>query len=115
MKRSTQEINNAIAQLEKNLATCEVYNCFGDDNRLLIAVMIDVIKMNRSKHWIDSNNLSLNERTQEYPDNCLWRAAMDAREWLDGKFDLDELFFPERQIMLRPSFMIRDTGVSAFN
>ncbi|TWR30913.1 hypothetical protein FPZ43_00065 [Mucilaginibacter pallidiroseus] len=93
MQRALKDVQEAILKLEKNLITCVPYCCFGHDNKKRIAAMIDVLKNNRTIVWINSNFLTPTELFHEYPDNPLWRAALDAREWLDGSFDVNDLLF----------------------
>ncbi|TFF39845.1 hypothetical protein [Mucilaginibacter psychrotolerans] len=98
MNRHPQEIKTAIAKLERNLNTCVPYSCFGNDNKKSILVMLDVIKNNRSSVWINSTYLSISEMFHELPDNATWQSAMDAREWLDSQFQIEELLFKEVEI-----------------
>jgi hypothetical protein len=100
MKRDLFEITDSINKLEKNLKYCQPYNCFGNDNRIQIKIMLEVIKMDRSKSWIYSKYLNSDELLQEHPDNYMWQAAMDARDWLDGKFEIDELLFSETAVSI---------------
>jgi hypothetical protein len=98
MNREPQQIQNALAKLERNLNTCVPYSCFGNDNRKQILVMLDVIRNNRAKLWINSKYLSISEMFHEQPDNALWQSAIDARDWLDGQFAIEELMFKEIQL-----------------
>ncbi len=98
MNRNNLEIQNAIDKLERNYFTCAPFNCFGNDNRKQILGMLDVIKNNRSKIWINSSYLTLTEMFHEQPDNALWQSAIDAKDWLDGKFDIEELIFKEVEV-----------------
>jgi hypothetical protein len=98
MNRDPHEIETAVTKLERNLNTCVPYSCFGNDNKKSILVMLDIIKNNRSKVWINSTYLSISEMFHELPDNATWQSAMDAREWLESKFEIEELLFKEAEI-----------------
>jgi len=98
MSREPQEIQNAILKLERNLKNCAPYDCFGNDNRRHIIIMLDVIKNRRLKVWINSTYLTTSEMFHEQPDNPLWQCAIDAKDWLDGKFAIEELLFGEVQL-----------------
>ncbi|MBD1363086.1 hypothetical protein IDJ77_04615 [Mucilaginibacter sp. ZT4R22] len=95
MTRNPQEIINAITKLERNLNTCVPYSCFGNDNKKLVLIMLDVIRNNRSNLWINSTYLSVSEMFHQHPDNALWQSALDAKEWLEGQFEIEELLFKE--------------------
>ena len=98
MNRNPQEIETAIIKLERNLNTCVPYSCFGNDNKKSILVMLDIIRNNRSKVWINSTYLSISEMFHELPDNATWQSAIDARDWLDSQFQIEELLFKEIEI-----------------
>lgn len=98
MNREPQEIQNAMAKLERNLQVCVPYSCFGNDNKKLVLIMLDVIRNNRSKTWINSTYLSISEMFHQHPDNASWQSALDAKEWLDGRFGIDELLFKEIEV-----------------
>lgn len=98
MNRNHLEIQSAIVKLEKNYFTCAPFNCFGNDNRKQISAMLDVIKNNRSKIWIYSSYLTLTQMLHKQPDNALWQAAIDAKDWLDGEFEIEELIFKEVEV-----------------
>jgi hypothetical protein len=98
MQRSPSELVESMNMLESNLWFCHPYDCFGHDNRVKIQAMLEVIQMDRSKVWINSRYLNADELMEKNPDNVMWRAAMDARNWLDGEFELEELLFSEREI-----------------
>jgi hypothetical protein len=98
MQRSPSELVESMNMLESNLWFCHPYDCFGYDNRTKIKVMLEVMQMDRSKVWINSRYLNADELMEKNPDNTMWRAAMDARNWLDGEFELEELLFSEREI-----------------
>ena len=104
MQRAQSEINNAVLKFERNLNTCAPYCCFGNDNKIKIIAMIDVIKNNRSKIWINSTYLTPTEMMHEHPDNPFWQAATDARDWLDGDFTVEELLFTDVNL-IKNSFL----------
>ncbi|AMR33530.1 hypothetical protein A0256_19930 [Mucilaginibacter sp. PAMC 26640] len=95
MNRNLQEIKIAIVKLENNLHSCVPFCCFGNDNKKMILVMLDVIKHDRSRVWINSTYLSISEMFHQMPDNATWQAAIDAREWLESNFEIEELLFKE--------------------
>lgn len=86
-------IKDAVTKLNQNLLECTHFSSFGYDNRLQIKIMLEVIEKNHSKSWINSKFLSPSELLREQPDNYLWRAACDAREWIDGEFPIEDLLF----------------------
>ncbi|TSD67287.1 hypothetical protein FFF34_007790 [Inquilinus sp. KBS0705] len=98
MRRSEIEMLDSIEKLEQNLYNCYPIDCFGGDNRLKIIIMIEVIKDNRSKAWINSKYLTPDDLLKYNPDDNLWRAAMDARDWMDGKITIEDLIFAERRV-----------------
>jgi len=57
--------------------------------------MLEVIMINRPQSWIDNKYLTFPQNLREKLDNIDWRTATDAREWLDGQFDIEELLYPE--------------------
>ncbi|MBE9585859.1 hypothetical protein IM792_15490 [Mucilaginibacter sp. JRF] len=89
------EISNAITLLELNAIKCSPFDCFGNDVRKQIYAMIDVLNNQRSKEWINARYLAENEIYATNLDNVVWRSAMDARDWMDGLFEIDDLLFPE--------------------
>ena len=97
MQRTEVEILKSIKMLEHNSLHCHPFDCFGNDNRAKIEIMLDVIKMDRTLAWINSKFLNSIELMQTNPDNKLWRVAMDAKNWLDGEFEIGELLFSERK------------------
>lgn len=98
MKRDAFEIAKAIQKLEKNSANCHHYDCFGIDNKIQIKIMLEVIRMDRPKSWINTKYLNAEELLQKLPDNYMWQAAIFAREWLDGEFEIEELLFSEIEV-----------------
>lgn len=98
MQRTLSELIESMNRLESNLWNCHPYDCFGLDNRIKIKIMLEVMQLDRSKVWINSKYLNAGELMEKNPDNAMWRAAMDARNWLDGEFELEELLFSEREI-----------------
>ncbi|MCQ6956332.1 hypothetical protein [Mucilaginibacter aquariorum] len=83
--------------LERNLVYCYIYDCFGFDNRIKIKIMLEVMRMDRSKEWIDSAYGDADRLIEKESDDTMWQAALDARSWLDGEFELEELLFSERE------------------
>jgi hypothetical protein len=60
--------------------------------------MLEVIRMDRAKPWINTKYLNSEELLQKQPDNYMWQAAIYAREWLDGEFEIEELLFSETDV-----------------
>lgn len=95
MIRSNQEIVEAVKLLENNLNACQPVSALGVDNHKQIKIMIEVISVGRSQSWIDNKYLTFPQNMREKWDNTEWRTATDAKEWLDGAFDIEELLYPE--------------------
>lgn len=93
--RSSQEIAEAVKLLEHNLETCQPVSALGIDNIKQIMMMIEVIKMNHSQSWINNKHLIFPQYMKEKLENTEWRTATDAREWLDGEFELEDLLYPD--------------------
>jgi hypothetical protein len=95
MIRNNHEITEAIHLLQKNLETCQPVSALGVDNFKQIMIMLEVIGMRRSQYWIDETYLTFPQNLREKFENTEWRTATDAREWLEGKFEIHDLLFPE--------------------
>ncbi|MBL4675130.1 MAG: hypothetical protein JKY70_02830 [Mucilaginibacter sp.] len=94
--RTADEVKDMLEQLASNKLLCFPFDAFGSDNVAKIDTMRDVIQMNRSEAWINSKFLTDQELLLNEPDNELWQVALDARSWLNGKFEVSDLLFPER-------------------
>jgi len=86
----------AVKKLEQNILTCSPFDAFGFDNVAKINVMLDVILLDRSVAWINSTFLTTDELLMSQPDNVFWLSALDARAWLDGNIEIEDLLFPDR-------------------
>nr|WP_294941620.1 hypothetical protein [uncultured Mucilaginibacter sp.] len=95
MIRSSQEIIEAVRLLKNNLETCQPVSALGVDNLKQITIMIEVISIGCTQSWIDNKYLTFPQNMREKLDNTEWRTATDAREWLDGQFDIDDLLYPD--------------------
>ncbi|TFF39816.1 hypothetical protein [Mucilaginibacter psychrotolerans] len=95
MIRNSQEIIEAVRLLKNNLETCQPVSALGVDNRRQIMIMIEVISVGCTQNWIDNKYLTFPQNMREKLDNTEWRSATDAREWLDGLFDIDDLLYPD--------------------
>ncbi|WP_191187729.1 hypothetical protein [Mucilaginibacter pankratovii] len=58
-------------------------------------IMIEVISMDHAQNWIDNKYLTFPQNMREKLENTEWRTATDAREWLDGEFEIEDLLYPE--------------------
>jgi hypothetical protein len=95
MVRSSQNIIEAVRLLANNIETCQPLSALGVDNPKQIRIMIEVISMNHPQNWIDSKYLTFPQNMRAKLENTEWRTATDAREWLDGEFDIEDLLYPE--------------------
>jgi hypothetical protein len=84
----------AVKTLEKNILSCSPFDAFGYDNVEKINIMLDVILLNRSVAWINSTFLTSDELLVSQPYNVYWQSALDARAWVDGTIEIDDLLFP---------------------
>lgn len=109
MKRDASEIAKSIKKLEKNLANCHPYDCFGNDNKIQIKIMLEVIRNDRSKSWINTKYLNSEELLKKQPDNYMWQAAIYAREWLDGEYEIEELLFSETDVPISDKISIKQS------
>lgn len=90
----------AVKKLEQNILNCSPFDAFGFDNVAKINIMLDVILLDRSTAWINSSFLTSEELLMSQPDNVFWQSALDARAWLDGSIEIEDLLFPERNQLL---------------
>jgi hypothetical protein len=95
MIRNTQEIIEAVKLLENNLETCQPISALGVNNHKQILIMIEVISEGYTQSWIDNKYLTFPQNMREKLENTEWRTATDAREWLDGQFDIEDLLYPD--------------------
>lgn len=94
--RTVEERLAAVERLEQNKKKRHRYNCFGEDNRERVDIMIDVIKNERSPEWIDKTYPSCNELGKEdIKKHDKWVAAIIARDFLMGKEGMKSLLYPE--------------------
>ncbi|AMR33500.1 hypothetical protein A0256_19775 [Mucilaginibacter sp. PAMC 26640] len=96
MIRNSSEIIEAVRLLENNLETCQPVSALGIDNHKQIMIMIEVISVRCTQSWIDNKYLTFPQNMREKLENTEWRTATDAREWLDGQFEIEDLLYPDK-------------------
>lgn len=94
--RNMEERQAAIDRLKQNKEKCNQYNLFGEDNHQHIDIMIDVIEEDKSEEWIYDTYPGCNKLGKfDSKEHSKWVTAINARDYLRGKLELDDLLYPE--------------------